>query len=71
MAGDLTNPLAQPYNEKNPATSSDTRIFSSDGNTTIARYAASQDLYFNDCVSVFSRMFNDGEHLYPSLRRLG
>lgn len=61
MAGDLTNPLAQPVDPNNLATSSDTRVFSADGNTTIARYAASQDIYFNDCVSAFGRMFNDGE----------
>lgn len=40
--GILTNPLAQPYNANLPATSSDSRIFGSDGNVTLNRYAASQ-----------------------------
>lgn len=40
--GALTNPLAQPYNVNLPATSSDSRIFGSDGNVTLNRYAASQ-----------------------------
>lgn len=55
------NPLAQPYDETKPQTSSDSRIFAADGNTTMSRYAVSESLFFSDCVSVFSRMFNDGE----------
>ncbi|RDB27077.1 hypothetical protein Hypma_004982 [Hypsizygus marmoreus] len=57
--GVLANPLAQPVNASNLATSSDSRIFSSDNNATINSYAASQDTFFNDCSTVFSKMFNE------------
>jgi hypothetical protein len=58
--GSLVNPLGQPANAANLATSSDSRLFSSDGNVTLNRYAASQDAFFTDCNTVFSRMLNDG-----------
>lgn len=59
--GSFVNPLAQPINSDNLATSSDSRLFSSDGNITLSRYAASQDAFFADCNTVFSRMLNDGQ----------
>ena len=59
--GSTVNPLGQPVNNNNLATSSDSRLFSSDGNVTLNRYAASQDAFFTDCDTVFSRMLNDGQ----------
>lgn len=58
--GSLVNPLGQIYNSANPATSSDSRLFAIDQNVTLGRYAASQDAFFADCDTVFSRLLNDG-----------
>lgn len=60
MNGVLTNPLGQPINGSIPERSSDSRIFNSDGNVTMSRYAASQSIFFDECTAVFGRMFNDG-----------
>lgn len=55
------NPLGQAYDAAYPERSSDSRIFSSDGNKTIGRYAESSEVFMNDCSAVFSKMFNNGE----------
>jgi hypothetical protein len=56
------------YDSANPATSSDSRLFAIDQNVTLGRYAASQDTFFADCNTVFSRLLNDGPSLpFPSL----
>jgi len=55
-----TNPLAQAYDPAFPERSSDSRIFASDGNVTISRYAASSDAYMSETGAVLLRMFNEG-----------
>ncbi|RDB16598.1 hypothetical protein Hypma_002807 [Hypsizygus marmoreus] len=57
--GVLANPLAQPAKVSNLATSSDARIFSSNNNATINRYATSQDTFFDDFSTVFSKVFDE------------
>ncbi|CDZ97573.1 Plant ascorbate peroxidase [Phaffia rhodozyma] len=57
--GSLINPLAQPVDMNLLATSSDTRIFQSDGNATIKSYSDSSNFFMQDCATSFSKMFDE------------
>ena len=54
-----TNPMAQPWDANYPERSSDSRIFASDGNVTIARYASSSSDYMSGCSTVLAKMFDE------------
>lgn len=53
-----TGPLGQAYDPEYPQRSSDTRIFSSDGNVTIRAHAADNNQFINACDAVLGKLFN-------------
>lgn len=55
VAGTPTNPLAYGFNE---TTRSDFRIFASDGNQTISRFAANNEGFKATCGTLFEKMIN-------------
>ncbi|PVF94577.1 heme peroxidase [Serendipita vermifera] len=55
LAGTPNNPLAYGFNE---TTRSDFRIFTSDGNSTISRFAADNNVYKSTCGNLLEKMIN-------------
>ena len=51
--------MNQQWDASNPGTSSDTRVFSVDGNVTISRMAQSDAAFHTECVNAFSKMWNN------------
>lgn len=52
------NPLNEPWDPAAPGRSSDSRLFSSDGNVTIKAMAESNDHFISTCGVVLEKLFN-------------